>query len=76
MLEHSTQNFAKDGRRFVIEPATAGWAWSVRTMSGEVEACGLAPSKSVAAAFIVRATLAGVEWPAETGLVAAGLRAA
>ena len=62
MGNHSQTEFAKDGRRFVIEPTTAGWAWSVRTMTGKVEACGLAPSKAAAAAFIVRATLSSVVW--------------
>lgn len=76
MNSDGEKSFARDGRRFAIEPAAAGWAWSVRDMSGVVEACGIAPGKAAAAAFIVRAILAGVEWPAETGQVDRGLRAA
>jgi hypothetical protein len=61
-------DFRKDGRRFRIAPKGAGWTWSVSDMDGREEAGGQAPSRAVAAAHIVKATLARVDWPMETGM--------
>ena len=61
-------NFRKDGRQFHIAPSGAGWTWSVRNLDGDLEAEGVAPTKAVAAAGVVGATLAMVDWPEETGM--------
>lgn len=38
-----------------IRPVDQGWAWSTLDHSGRVQARGQAPSKAVAAAFVIRA---------------------
>jgi len=60
--------FRKDGRRFEVAAEAGGWSWSVRNLDGKLEAGGVAPSKAAAAARVVSATLAGLEWPEETGM--------
>ena len=52
--------FAHEGSRFLIAPVAEGWLWSIRTLTGEVLASGVAPSKAVAAACVVGATLCGL----------------
>jgi hypothetical protein len=61
-------DFRKDGRRFQIAPAGAGWAWSVRDLDGGRSRAGRAATRAEAAARIVSATLADVDWPSETGM--------
>jgi hypothetical protein len=38
-----------------IRETAGGWAWSTLDSSGRVQARGEAPSKAVAAAFVIRA---------------------
>ncbi len=61
-------DFRKDGRRFCMAPAGAGWTWSVRDLDGRRNHEGRAASKAEAAARIVSAMIADVEWPMETGM--------
>jgi len=67
------QTFSQDGRKFLILPSSAGWAWAVTTMTGEVEESGACATKAAAAACIVRATVRRV---APAAAPAAGLEQA
>jgi hypothetical protein len=60
--------FRKDGRRFAINRTDADWRWSVGDLDGGRTREGRAATKAEAAARIVAATLADVDWPAETGM--------
>ena len=59
------QKFSQDGHKFLILRSRDGWTWAVTTMTGEVEATGICPSKAAAAACIVRATISRIA-PAPT----------
>lgn len=55
--EGVVQKYSSEGRKFLLTPGPAGWAWAVTTMDGEVEERGACPTKAAAAACIVRATV-------------------
>ena len=42
------------GFRFQIKPAGSGWSWAAFDSAGEVCARGAAPTKAIAAAFVIR----------------------
>lgn len=44
-----------EGFRFLIRPADSGWTWATIDAAGEVCARGAAPTKALAAAYVIRA---------------------
>jgi hypothetical protein len=42
------------GFRFQIKPTEGGWSWAAIDGSGQVRAEGQAPTKAIAAAFVIR----------------------
>lgn len=55
------------GYSFCIRPKAEGWSWTTLDAQGAVRARGLAPTRKVAAAFVIRAIAAELSPQMEVG---------